>query len=64
MSNVTRKGFPVIGAMFLALAVWEFLQGDNWVVWVIIAFLFGGFGIFSARTASSGDGPKTTGESE
>ena len=54
MSNVTRKGFPVIGAMFLALAVWEFLQGDNWVVWLIIGALFGGFGIFGR--GKEGDG--------
>lgn len=54
MSKTVKKGFPVVGAMFLALAVVEFVQGDNWVVWAIIGFLFGGFGIFSLGKRDEG----------
>ncbi len=51
MNGAVKKGFPVVGVMFLILAVVNFLQGDNWVVWAILGFLFGGFGIFGARAA-------------
>lgn len=44
MAKKTDLGMGVIGLMFLALAVWEFLSGDGWVVWLILGFLFGGFG--------------------
>lgn len=54
MGNVGKKGLPVIGIIFLALALFEFLQGDDWVVWLILGFLFGGFGLF-ARSKSGSD---------
>lgn len=54
MSDLGKKGLPVVGIIFLALAVFKFLQGDDWVVWLILAFLFGGFGVF-ARSKSGGD---------
>ena len=44
---------PIIGAIFLLLAVIKFLNGTPWIVWVILGFLFGGFGIFAKR--SGGD---------
>ena len=37
-------GIGVIGLLFLAIAVWEFLSGDGWVVWLILGVLFGGVG--------------------
>ncbi|WP_201752708.1 hypothetical protein [Sphingomonas changnyeongensis] len=47
MSRTARAGVPVIGIIFLALAILKFLNGDGWVVWALLAFLFGGFGVFS-----------------
>ena len=46
MTKPAKVGFPVIGAIFLLLAVLKFVQGDGWVVWAILGFLFGGFGVF------------------
>lgn len=50
MNQLQKKGFPLIGVIFLALGVFKFLQGDDWVVWVIIGIVFGGLGAFSRRT--------------
>ena len=47
MAPVVKKGVPVIGVIFLALALLKFVQGEAWVVWAILGFLFGGFGIFA-----------------
>ena len=55
MGDTARKGLPIVGVMFLILAVVNFLQGDNWVVWAILGFLFGGFGIFDARRVEGGE---------
>ncbi|MEM9574381.1 MAG: hypothetical protein AAF870_04020 [Pseudomonadota bacterium] len=44
MNNKTRLGGGFIGLLFLGLGAFEFLSGDAWVVWVILGFLFGGFG--------------------
>lgn len=49
MPNAVRKGFPLIGVIFLMLAAVKLLNGDPWVVWVILGFLFGGFGVFSKK---------------
>ena len=54
MDGAVKKGLPVVGIMFLVLALVNFLQGDNWVVWAILGFLFGGFGIFSRGKQSEG----------
>ncbi len=53
MANATKAGVPILGIIFLALAVMKFINGDSWVVWAILGFLFGGFGIFAGR--SKGD---------
>ncbi len=50
MNQLQKKGFPLIGVIFLALGVFKFLQGDDWVVWVIIGIVFGGLGAISRRT--------------
>ena len=55
MNDPIKKGLPVVGIIFLALAVFKFLSGDDWVVWAILGFLFGGFGIFN-RSKSGGAG--------
>jgi LPXTG-motif cell wall-anchored protein len=49
MGQLQQKGFPLIGAIFLALGVFKFVQGDSWVVWIILGVLFGGLGLFSRR---------------
>ena len=53
--NKTGKGAGGIGAIFLGIALWQFLTGDNWVVWLILGFLLGGFGWFAARKSSGDD---------
>ncbi|MEL7783295.1 hypothetical protein AAG607_09715 [Citromicrobium bathyomarinum] len=55
MSAAVNKGFPVVGVIFLVLAVVKFLQGDDWVVWAILGFLFGGFGVFGSQSRKVGD---------
>lgn len=54
MAQSVKVGVPLLGIIFLALAIFKFVQGDGWIVWAILAFLFGGFGIFS-RTRSGGN---------
>ena len=49
MDQLQKKGFPLIGVIFLALGVFKLLQGDDWVVWIIIGILFGGLGAVSQR---------------
>jgi len=56
MDGVAKKGFPVVGVIFLILAVVKFLQGDDWVVWAILGFLFGGFGVFGLAKRDDGAG--------
>ena len=56
MAAATRTGLPIIGIIFLALAVFKFVNGGPWVVWAILGVLFGGLGVFrlgrSGRDAS------------
>lgn len=47
MGRLQTQGFPLIGVIFLALGVFNLLQGDNWVVWIVIGVLFGGLGALS-----------------
>ncbi len=49
MDLFQKNGFPLIGVIFLAFGAFKFLQGDDWVVWIIIGVLFGGLGAFSRR---------------
>lgn len=44
MSQLQKRGFPLIGVIFLALGVFKLLQGAPWVVWIILGILFGGLG--------------------
>lgn len=54
MSKPVMIGFPVVGAIFLVLAVAKFLNGEGWVVWAILGVLFGGLGVFG-RNRSGGN---------
>ena len=47
--NAVKGSVPVIGVIFLSLAAFKFFKGDPWVVWAILGFLFGGFGIFNLK---------------
>lgn len=51
-----NAGFPIIGVIFLALAVMKLINGDSWVVWAILGFLFGGFGVFVNRSGGDKSG--------
>jgi hypothetical protein len=53
MNQPVKTGVPIIGIIFLALAVFKFINRDDWVVWAILGFLFGGFGLFTRNR--SGD---------
>jgi hypothetical protein len=46
MPRTAKAGVPIIGAVFLLLALFKLVQGEPWVVWAILGFLFGGLGIF------------------
>ena len=47
MSNSAKAGVPVIGVIFLLLAVFKLVSGDAWVVWAILGVFFGGLGILN-----------------
>lgn len=49
MNQVGKKGFPLIGVIFLALGIFKLIQGNDWVVWIILGVLFGGLGAVSLR---------------
>lgn len=51
-AEIRKKGFPLIGVIFLALGLFKFLRGDNWVVWILLGLLFGGLAAFG-RTKRS-----------
>ena len=53
MAGLRKKGFPVIGVIFLALGVINFLRGDDWVVWVILGVLFGGLAALDRKKDAS-----------
>jgi hypothetical protein len=43
MEKKIEQGGGVLGLIFLVVAAIKLVQGDGWVVWAILAFLFGGF---------------------
>ncbi|WP_404369030.1 hypothetical protein AB5I39_15915 [Sphingomonas sp. MMS24-J45] len=49
MASPVKAGVPILGVIFLALAVFKFFTDGGWIVWLILGALFGGFGIFSAN---------------
>ncbi|OYY67140.1 hypothetical protein [Sphingomonas sp. 28-62-11] len=58
MPNAAKTGVPIIGIIFLLLAVFRFINGDSWLVWAILGFLFGGFGIFNRSGGDKSGGDK------
>ena len=46
MVRSVKTGLPIVGIVFLLVALVKFLGGGSWAVWLILGFLFGGFGIF------------------
>ncbi|WP_165961075.1 hypothetical protein [Qipengyuania sediminis] len=54
MDTTKKAAFPVVGVMFLALAVFNFVRGEHFVVWAILCVLFGGLGAFGWRKRSEG----------
>ena len=56
MEGAAKKGAPVLGLVFLVLALVKFLQGDDWVVWMILGIVFGGLGVFSRGKNDEGAG--------
>lgn len=52
MNEVGKKGFPLIGVIFLALGLLKLIRGGDWVVWIIIGILFGGLSAVSWRKDS------------
>lgn len=55
MAKKAELGGGIVGLMFLALAVWESISGDSWVVWAILGFLFGGFGALGRLLGGKGE---------
>lgn len=52
MEQVGKKGFPLIGVIFLVLGIFKLMQGDSWVVWIILGVFFGGLSAVSWRKDS------------
>jgi hypothetical protein len=55
MARKAELGGGIVGLIFLALAVWEWISGDSWVVWAILGFLFGGFGALGRLLGGKGE---------
>ncbi|MFL9842316.1 hypothetical protein ABS767_15200 [Sphingomonas sp. ST-64] len=55
MPEPVRKGLPVIGIVFLLLAILKFVQGGNWVVWLILAILFGAMRLLPSSESTASD---------
>ncbi|WP_169817019.1 hypothetical protein [Paraurantiacibacter namhicola] len=49
MDGLKKRGFPLIGAIFLGVGVVKLLQGGGWIVWFLLAFLFGAFSLFKSN---------------
>lgn len=55
MSGKVQLGGGLIGLVFLALGVWRWINGDSWVVWIILGVLFGGIGAAKQLLGSKGN---------
>ena len=53
MAGKAKLGGSIVGVIFLALGLFKFLQGEAWVVWIILGVLFGGLGAFSSKLTGS-----------
>ena len=43
MNTPLRRTVPIVGLIFFALGLYKLVMGGSWVVWFILAFLFGAF---------------------
>ncbi|PKP92006.1 MAG: hypothetical protein CVT77_10330 [Alphaproteobacteria bacterium HGW-Alphaproteobacteria-16] len=55
MPEPVKKSLPVIGIIFLLLAILKFVQGESWVVWLILAILFGAMRLFPSGKPAPSD---------
>lgn len=55
MPEPVKKSLPVIGIILLLLAVFKFLQGESWVVWLILAILFGAMRLLPSGNSAPAD---------
>jgi hypothetical protein len=55
MPKSVKNGVPIIGVIFLLLGLFKFINGDSWVVWIILGFLFGGFAIFGSNKSGGAE---------
>ncbi len=53
MEQAKTKGLPLVGIIFLLLGVFKFINGDDWIVWIILGVLFGGLSVFSRKQKGS-----------
>ena len=53
MEDAKTKGLPLIGIILLILGVFKFINGKDWIVWIILGVLFGGLGVFSWKRKGS-----------
>jgi F0F1-type ATP synthase assembly protein I len=44
----------LLGGVFVGLALYRFLTGEPWIVWLILGFLFGGFSLLGRKKEGSG----------
>jgi Na+/H+ antiporter NhaC len=49
------NGIRLLGGVFLGLALYRFLTGESWIVWVILGVMFGGLGLFRGKSEGSGE---------
>ena len=52
MANKTDLGMGLVGLIFFAIGIVNFLQGDSWVVWALLGVICGGVG--AARKLMAG----------
>jgi hypothetical protein len=55
MASKAKFGGSVIGLVFLALGVVKLINGDDWIVWIILGILFGGLGAIGGQKKEPDD---------
>ena len=55
MDSKVRDAGNWIGGVFLGIGIYRFFTGDGWIVWFLLAFLFGGF-TFAGQLLKGRDG--------
>lgn len=44
MDRKAVAGSAILGLIFLAIGVMRFLQGESWIVWILLGVVLGGVG--------------------